>query len=281
MTITMRTRASGTAALHVIDLRPRAMARRATVLREQLVARRRRVAPGHQRPLEIVLDVLDRTAWVPAPDLDAWERLLDLVETHDGAHSIPAVSAASNLFGLAVFGDVLDHAALADLAEHLGGTRLARLQHRHGAPLEGHAALPLTSRAIRRMVSASLGARLAADPLTEHRADQIDHASLRAAQALLVQGTDRTWTVPVLDSPEELVDIASHGTVVEWRHHIAMVMADPWSPYTARVVDLAEQAGDSHAAAVIAVVVDLCREQAAEVGLAPLPREIGGLVAVG
>lgn len=269
------------AALRVVDLRPRAMTRRATGLRDQLVARRRRVAPGHQRPLEIVVEVLDRTAWVPDHDLDAWERLLDMVETQDGLHAVPACAAAANLFGLAVFGDVLDHDALADLSRHLGHTRLGRLQHRHGAPLEGHPALPLTSRAIRRMFEPDLRARLAEDPITEDRAERIAHASLRAGHALLVQGVDRTWAVPVLDSPEELVDIAAHGTVVEWRHQLALVMTDPWSPYTARIVDFAEQAGRSNAAAVIAALVDLCREQAAEAGRDPLPREIGGLVAVG
>jgi len=266
---------------HVIEIRPYALARRAVELRDALVARRRRVAPGHQRPLEIVIDVLDRTAWVPAADRDAWERLLDFMGDHDGLHAIPACAAAANLFGLAVFGDVLDHAALADLADHLGQVRVARLQHRHAAPLESDAGLPLTSRAIRRMVAPDLGARLAEDPLTVHRAGPIDHASLRAAQALLVQGIDRTWTVPVLDSPEELIDIAVRGTVVEWRHHLALVMNDPWSPYTARIVDIAQQSGSPHAASVIAAVIDMCREQAVEARSDPLPREIGGLVAVG
>lgn len=267
--------------LRVVDLRPRAMTRRATVLRDQLVARRRRVAPGHQRPIEVIVEALDRTAWVPDQDLDAWERLLDLVELQSGLHAVPACAAAANLFGLAVFGDVLDHAALSDLAHALGHRRLARLQHRHGSPLEGHPALPLTSRAIRRMLAADLRQRLAEDPLTEHRAEQIDNASLRAAHALLVQGVDRTWVVPVLDSPAELVDIVSHGTVVEWRHQLALVMADPWSPYTTRIARLAEDSGKPYAAQVIASLVDLCREQAAEGGVDPLPREIGGLVAVG
>jgi hypothetical protein len=276
-----RSTATRTATLHVIDLRPRSMARRATGMREQLVARRRRVAPGHHRPLEIVIEALDRTSWVPAEDLDAWERLLDFIESHDGMHAVPACAAAANLFALAVFDDVLDHAALADLSGILGHARLAKLQHRHGAPLEVHAGLPLTSRALRRMVSPDLRERLSEDPITEHRAERIGDASLRAAHALLLQGTDRSWTVPVLDSPEELIDIASEGTVVEWRHHSAMVMADPWSAYTARIVELAELAGRSYVATVIAAFVDLCREQAAEAGHDPFPREIGGLVAVG
>ncbi|GAB2969763.1 hypothetical protein [Nocardioides montaniterrae] len=271
----------GTSNLRVIDLRPRAMARRATALREQVVTRRRRVAPGHQRSLEVILEALDRTVIVPSEDLDAWERLLDFIEANDGMHSVPACAATANLFGLAIFDDVLDHAALADLSDLLGGKRLAKLQHRHGAPLESHAGLPLATRAIRRMVASDLRDRLAADPMTEQGAERITWASLRAAQALMVQGVDRTWAVPVLDSAEELADVASRGTIVEWRHQLALVMGDPWSPYSTRLVEIAELAGKSYAAAVIAAFVDLCREEAAEAGHDPLPREIGGLVAVG
>lgn len=265
----------------VIDLRPRAMARRATALREQLIARRRRVAPGHHRLLDIVIEALDRTAGVPDEDLDAWERLLKLVETHDGVHAVEVCAAAANLFGLAVFDDVTDHVALADLSGILGHARAATLQHRHGTSLEVHAGLPLTTRAIRCMVAPELRGRLAQDPTTEQRVDRIVDASLRAAHALLGQGNDSTWAVPVLDSPHELDDIASHGTVVEWRHHFALVSTNPWSAYTARIVEIAELAGRSDAAVVITAIVDLCRQEAAVAGRDPAPRESGGLVAVG
>lgn len=83
---------------------------------------------------------------------------------------------------------------------------------------------------------------------------------MRAAHTLLVQGIDRAWTVPTLDSVEEFVDIAVHGTINEWRHHVAMIIADPWSPYVSRIIDLAQQVGTTHAAAVVTTIVDLCRE---------------------
>lgn len=276
-----RTSASGATAFHVINLRPRVLARRASAQRELLVARRRRVAPGHQRPLEIVAEVLERTPDVPVQDLDAWERLLDLVEQRDGVHAIPSCSATANLFGLAVFGDTLDHEALADLAALYGHQRLARLQHRHASPLEHHPALPLTTRAVRRLVAPGLAARLEIDLMTCDRVEEIDDASLRAAHALLVQGVDRSWTVPVLDSVAELRDIATHGTVVEWRHHMAMVLSAPWSAYTDRIAELAQEAGDAHAASVVATFIDLSREHAAGAGLDPLRREIGGLATAG
>jgi len=251
-----------TPALHVIDLRPRALARRAGAQRELLVARRRRVAPGHQRPLSIVAGVLDRASGVTGRDLDAWERLLDLLADHDGTAAIEGTAAAANLFALAVFDDVTDHEALTDLAGLLGHQRLARLQHRHGSALETHPALPVTTRAIRRLLRPDLRARLLADACPPELVAEVDAASLRGAHALLCQGVDRSWMVPVLDAPEEVLDIVRRGTVTEWRHQMALLMRDPWSAYAVRLTELAEQTGDARIASVVTGLVELSRERA-------------------
>ncbi|GAB3862320.1 hypothetical protein GCM10028801_27670 [Nocardioides maradonensis] len=253
-----------TPAHRVIDLRPHALARRASVQRELLVARRRRVAPGHQRPLTILTEVLDRAAGVRPRDLDAWERLLDLVADGDGSdasNALAATAAAANLFALAAFDDVLDHEALADLADLLGHDHLARLQHGHSAVLENHLALPLTTRAIRRMLAPQLRARLIADGCSLTIASGVAATSLRGGHALLTQGLDPRWSVPLIDAPEEVVDIIRHGTVAEWRHHMALLVADPWSAYSTRLVELAAHTGDDHTAALVVALIDLCREQ--------------------
>jgi hypothetical protein len=272
---------TGTAPSGVVQLRPRAVARRTAALRNRLLERRRMVGPYRHRLLEITGDVLGRVAQVGADDLDAWERLLLFLEDHeDNTFASPADASAANLVALALFDEVTDHAALADLAGQLGHERLARLQHRHGSPLESHPGLPLTSEAVRRLVASDLRERLAADPRTATHVEAIADTCLRAAHALLNQGTDKTWTVPTLDTIEELLDIAEQGTIVEWRHHMAMVTAKPWSPYTGRIVDLAQQAGKSHTASVIAAFVDLCREKATSVGRREHEREIDTLVAL-
>ncbi|KRA31194.1 MULTISPECIES: hypothetical protein [unclassified Nocardioides] len=266
----------------VVQLRPRATARRTAALRSRLLDRRRTVGPYRHRLLEITGDVLGRVGQVGTNDLDAWERLLQFLEEHeDNTFASPADAATANLVALALFGEAGDHAALADLAGQLGHERLARLQHRHGSPLESHPGLPLTSEAVRRLVASDLRERLAADPRTAARVEAVDDTCLRAAHALLNQGTDRTWTVPVLDSVEELLDIAERGTIVEWRHHMAMVTAQPWSPYTGRIVALAQEAGKSHTASVIAAFVDLCRERTIAAGRPTFEREVDSLVALG
>ncbi|GAB4010247.1 hypothetical protein [Nocardioides ultimimeridianus] len=270
-----------TPAHRVIDLRPHALARRASAQRELLVARRRRVAPGHQRPLTIVAEVLDRAAVVRPRDLDAWERLLDVVAERDGAHPIATTAAAANLFALAAFDDVVDHEALADLVGLLGHDRLARLQHVSSTRLDRHLALPLTTRAIRRMMAPRVGARLVADGCPREDATAVAHTALRGGHALLTQGLDPGWSVPLIDAPEEIVDIVRHGTVVEWRHHMALLVADPWSAYAARLTLLAERTGDTHIAGVVATLVELCREQTTRSGRGAPLRVIEGQLVLG
>jgi hypothetical protein len=254
----------------VVALRPRLMARRAAGLHRRLGARLATGPIEHQRALEVITEVLARGPRVPPVDHDAWERLLDLLEEHEHTtHVVPACAATANLLGLALFGETEDHLALADLAERLGHQRLARMQHRYGATLESDSRLPVTSDALRRMLLPDLRERLLSDPETADRVETIEDACMRAAHALLVQGVDRAWTVPRLDSVEELLDMTRLGTVVEWRHHFAMVLANAWSPYTERMVELAEEAGDAHTATVIASLIDLCREQVASARAGP------------
>ncbi|MBM7516346.1 hypothetical protein [Nocardioides nitrophenolicus] len=272
MSTTRSTTARGTQPLPpVVALRPRSLARRAGVLQTRVRVRRSLGLPHEELFLEVIDDTLDRTAAVAGDDHDVWTRLIALVEEHDDiSHTLPACAATANLVGLALFGRVEDHTALAALADELGHDRLARIQHRYGTALETDSRLPMTTAALRRMLVPGLGRRLARHPRIGAHSAAIDDACLRAAHALLVQGIDRAWTVPSLDSVEELADIAAHGTIAEWRHHVAMVVADPWSPYVSRIIDLAHQAGATHAASGLTAIIDLCREQ--DLGAVDRPR---------
>ncbi|NYI99885.1 hypothetical protein HNR19_000584 [Nocardioides thalensis] len=263
----------------VVELRPRVVARRVAALRQHLVERRD-AEPQHARLLDIIREVLDRWEDVADADLHVWERYLGLLEEHAQApHATAACAATANLVGLGLFAAPRDYLALADLAEMLGHERLARIQHRYGVPLESHPGLQLTTEALRSMLAEGLHERLARHPLTLGRLEAIDNACLRAAHALLLQGIDRDWSVPVLDSIDELVDIAENGTIVEWRHHMAMVTASAWAPYTGRLVEIAAESGHPHAAAVIAAIIDLCRDQSATEG-DPVAHDMAPLAAL-
>lgn len=263
----------------VVELRPRVVARRVAALRRHLVARRG-AEPHHARLLDIIREVLDRSEDLAEGDLQIWERYLGLLEEHARSpHATAACAATANLVGLGLLAAPRDYLALADLASALGHERLARIQHRYGVPLESHPGLQLTTEALRSMLAEGLHERLSRHPLTAPRVDAIDNACLRAAHALLLQGIDRDWSVPVLDSIDELVDIAENGTIVEWRHHMAMVTASAWAPYTGRLVEIAAESGHSHAAAVIAAIIDLCRDHTAAGG-DPVAHDMAPLVAL-
>jgi hypothetical protein len=261
MSTTRSTTVRGTRPLPpVVPLGPRSLARRAAVLQARVRVRRTFGVPHEEVFLDVLDDTLARTHGVPSEDHDVWARLIALVEEHrDLSHTLPACAATANLVGLALFGGLEDHAALAALADELGHVRLARLQHRYGTALETDSRLPLTTAAMHRMLVPRVGRRLA--HLRTPALDEVfDDTRLRAAHALLVQGIDRSWTVPTLDSVEEFVDIVANGTINEWRHHLAMIIADPWSSYADRIVDLGRQVSPTQAA-VVAIVVDLCRDQ--------------------
>lgn len=270
----------------VVELRPglTVRARRAAELYAAFVARRA-AEPHHEPLLDVVVHVLARADRVAGSGhsifATSWDRMLRLLDDQQEAHhATPTLAASANLVGLAVFGDPLDHLALADLAELLGHERLARLQHRHGQQLEADSSLPITTQAVRRMLGEGLRERLLADPLTAERADVIDDACLRAAHALLLQGIDHGCPSPEVESVDEFVDIAEHGTVTEWRHLMGLAAESAWSPYAVRVAELAQAAGHQHAASVVAALIDLCREQQQEAERDTVAREIGRLVAL-
>ena len=234
-------------------LGPRSLARRAAVQQARVRVRRTFGVPHEELFLDVIDDTLARTHGVASEDHDAWTRLVALLEEHrDISHTLPACAATANLVGLAVLGRLEDHTALAALADELGHVRLARLQHRYGSALETDTRLPLTTAAMRRMLVPGI-----ARPLGE----ALDDTHLRAAYALLAQGIDRAWAVPTLDSVEEFADIAANGTIDEWRHHLALIIADPWSSYANRIVDFAREVGTTRGAAVFTTIVDLCRDQ--------------------
>ena len=286
MTTTTRTAAAARPTTAVVELRPgiTVRAQRAAELYAAFVTRRT-AEPHHEPMLDVVVDVLARADRVAGSGHStygtSWDRMLRLLgEQQEAQHATPTLAATANLVGLALFGDPLDHAALADLAEVLGHDRLARIQHRHGQQLEADPSLPITTRAVRRMLAEGLRERLLADPVTAARAEVVDDASLRAAHALLLQGIDRSCPAPTVESVDEFLDVAAHGTVTEWRHLMALATESAWSPYAVRLAELAQDAGHQHAASVIAALIDLCREQQQEAERATVAREIGRLVAL-
>ncbi|KAA1419244.1 helix-turn-helix domain-containing protein [Nocardioides humilatus] len=213
-----------------------------------------------------VASVLARADRVEPVDHPEWERFLGLLDRHrTNAKAAINCGVLANLVGIAAFGDATDFLALADLSDRLGADRLAAIQHRAARFIEPDATFPLTTIAITRMIGSS-----------GHPAAR---GSLDSAVKLLATGVDPDRYLPVIRTPAELLGLVDGGSVLEWRHHLAVIAASPWSPYARHLGDLAGQIARPQAAEVIDRFTELCREQNKEAEREQVANEVRRLVA--
>ncbi len=177
----------------------------------------------------MVAAVLERADRVPEPDLPEWNRFLNLLDRHR-TNPIAALNCAvlANLVGIAAFGDDTDFVTLDELTCLIGRGRVAAVQHRAARFIEPDPTYPISTVALRRMIAAS--------------PQPVAGSCLDSAIALLLEGIDPDQNLPVIRSESELIGVIDGGSVLEWRHHLAMIAASPWSPYSRHLVKLAEQA---------------------------------------
>jgi len=212
----------------------------------------------------VVASVLARSDRAERDGLE-WQRFLRLLDRHrQNPRAALNCGVLANLIGLAAFGDAADLAALGELSDRLGVERVAAVQHRAARFVEPDLTFPITTTAVRRMVAAP--PQPAATP------------SLDSAVALLLEGLDLDRFLPVIRTEAQLLGAVDGGSVLEWRHHLGMIAASPWSPYSRRLVDLAESAGRPHAAAVVEQVTEICREQNKEREREQVAEEVRRLV---
>ncbi|WP_322937817.1 helix-turn-helix domain-containing protein [Nocardioides bizhenqiangii] len=195
----------------------------------------------------MVAAVLARSDRVPDTHCREWNRFLSLVERHrQNPKASLNCGVLANLVGIAAFGDDPDFVTLTELGCLLGVERLAAVQHRAARFIEPNPTFPITTIALRRMVAAS--PHPVAGPIHD------------STIALLLEGVDLDLHLPVIRTEAELVGVVDGGSVLEWRHHLAMIAATPWSPYSRLLVDLARQAARPEVAEVVDRFTEMCRE---------------------
>lgn len=260
------------ASASVISLRPRvaatAPATAAALL--QHIEAARTAHPQHAGPFDVISDVLRRDELVTLPDNRiVWERLLRLLaESGTDPRSVRGGAVTSNLVALAIFGDTRDFTALGTLVSELGHSKVAHLQHRYAGAIESPHGGAVTTAAIRTLLTSAVASLVGSDVGTV------------SAYHLMLEGLDESLRLPTLESVEELADIAAHGTVTEWRHHLSMVAAGPWSPYSYRLVELAKESGNVTATRHLIDLIDLCRERHKARERALIAQEVNRLLAL-
>ena len=213
----------------------------------------------------MVAAVLSRADRVPPTDAREWSRFLGLIERHrQNPNAALNCSVLANLVGIAVFGDEADFDALSELTGLLGVERVAAVQHRAARFIEPDLTFPLTTSALRRMVAAP-----------PHRGSG---TIIESTVALLLEGVDLDRVLPVIRTRAELLGVVDGGTVLEWRHHFAVIAVNPWSPYSRHLVDLAQQAARPQVVAVIDRFTEVCREHNKEREREQVAREVRRIV---
>ena len=208
--------------------------------------------------------VLARAERIEEGDGPEWSRLLGILDRHRANPRAELNCAVlANLIGIALLGDPDDLAELADLTDDFGGARVAAVQHRAARFVEPDPTYPVTTRAVRRMVGGAPSQR----------------GSLESAVSLLLEGIDPEASLPVVRTVGELVGLVDGGSVLEWRHHLAMIAASPWSPYSRHLGDLATQASLPAVAALVAQFTEVCRQQNKEREREQVAEEVRRLVA--
>jgi hypothetical protein len=198
-----------------------------------------------------VATVLSRADRVRPRDTATWERFVRLLDRHrDHPRAATNCGVLANLIGISSFGDAADFVVLTDLSGRLGAPRLASVQHRTARFVEPDPSYPVTTRVLHRMIAAS--------------AHPVAGGSLDSAVALLAEGVDPDAFLPVVRTAPELRGLVEGGSVLEWRHHLAMIAASPWSPYSQHLVELAEAIDRPLAGEVVARYTALCRDRLKE-----------------
>jgi hypothetical protein len=243
---------------------------------------------GHPVPVrsgavlqEVLLGALDRSGAVAPGHAPMWAAFLGVLEQNQGDPRATARCAVlANLVALVAFDETSDYVATAQLAEHLGERRLARLQHRASIALDTSASLRWSSVAARQLLAPDLRSRLAADPVTASVAAPLAATCAEVARALVFEDLDPDRATAPITTVAELTQVLDAGTLPEWRAHLGMIAASPWGPYAEQLVALARQSGRPLVLSSTESSVEQCREWLRDQERDQVAREIRHLVAL-
>lgn len=208
----------------------------------------------------------------------AWDRFLRWLDKLGDRLVCEQAAAGASLVAVVRYGEARDYETVADLVEDLGFDRLAHLQQSCESVIETSSALPLTTAAVRRLLSPTIAASLRDAGLSEDRVAAVVERCAGNAKRLLVRGLDLTDASPAVHSVEQLQEVAQ-GALPDWRREVAVLVANPWSPHAEQLPKLAFDADRAGMAAHIRDVVELCRAQHKDREREEVAQEIRRLVA--
>lgn len=209
----------------------------------------------------IPLDLLARAPRVGADHAALWRQFMALLDkTYGDRRATVRRAVLANLVGIAAFGDPADFVAVADLAAHLGESRLARVQDQVSRLLDTDDAMPWTTQVVRRLATRALTTHGPGDCSTGDADASSAAVCGRVAINLVFAGVDPTRQAAPIETVAQLHACIDSGSVPDWRAHLGMVAAAPWSPDVAETLEVARLSDRSYPYLVLRSVVARCRE---------------------
>lgn len=148
----------------------------------------------------------------------------------------------SNLVVLAAQPSVADYEGLRVLVAHLGGYAVAEAQDALSYDLEPDPGLPIGTAFTLALTP------LVYRPVFEDAAKvadaEVEELCAATSMRFMLQGMTSGEPAAELTTVEEFLECFEHQTLPEWRRQLVRYALDPRAPYTAQLVDLAEQSGN-------------------------------------
>ncbi|RHW24583.1 XRE family transcriptional regulator [Nocardioides immobilis] len=238
---------------------------------------------GHHVAHRATLELLDRT------DRAGTDRLLvgvehfaEAAETLVGTDRWPMkVGVMANAISLVGFAEPADFATLDALVKRYGHRAVAAVQTGVDERLGTASSMPLASRLVWNLARADeIIDGLVASGLDRDAALDVSGNCYRCGFWLVVADVDPDSPGPELATVEDAVRCADTGGIRGWRAQVAVVAANPWSPYPVELHKLLVAGDRLLPAAALEEAIKYYREQSERHDRQLVAREIRRLVAV-
>lgn len=185
-----------------------------------------------------------------------------LVEARAGTNASAVATALCLFVAVLQLGDADDFVAVRRFADDLDPARAAAALVDAGRRLDGDTARPLTAalvRALGRRADVRTALLEADSPPAEEAVDAVVARSFEVAMWLLMTDLDQVAPGGPITSVEEAEALCAEPDLTAWQGQVALIVANPWSPYAGQLQRVLEAAGRSEAADAVADFIGMYR----------------------
>lgn len=191
------------------------------------------------------------------------------------------LGVTANMIAVAGLAEAEDFATLNRLVRQYGPEAVASIQAAADERLGLGRSMPLATRFARTVTRTQRIVDSLVAGGTEHQAARaIARRCARTAYSLVMTDVDRSPPGPRITTVEDAITCVDTGGIPAWRGQVAIVAADPWSPYPTELLRLLREGDRDAAADTLESAVKYYRDLAERHDRQLVAREIRRLVAM-